>query len=210
MENKLKSRFEEIAKDNEWGSQESVSGTGSELKNTQVLIQELEYLCAKYDIKSILDIPCGDYNWMKEVTNWFTANDISYLGCDIVDSVVETNKKLYPNVNFQVGDIIKDKLPKVDLIFVRDCIGHLSNDNIFKALENIRMSGSKYLLVTSFTKYNHNPSIKDGEWKPINLMILPFLLRPIYLINENCQEVYPFYNDKCMILIDLNNMYGKY
>ena len=35
------------------------------------------------------------------------------------------------------------------------------------------------------------------------LLYLPFFLNPIYLINEDCQEGYPNYNDKCMLLFDL-------
>ena len=103
----------------------------------------------------------------------------------------------------------KDILPKVDLIFVRDTLGHFSDDNIRKAFTNIQASGSKYLLATTFTKWSHNPSIQDGQWKCINLMIIPYFLKPIYLINEDCHEGYPNYNDKCMILVDLASMYSR-
>ena len=93
----------------------------------------------------------------------------------------------------------------VDLIFVRDCLGHLNNENVLKAIENMKNSGSKFLLATSFTKYNFNNDIENGGWKCINLMISPFYLIPIYLINENCKEGYPNYTDKCMILFKLND-----
>jgi hypothetical protein len=92
------------------------------------------------------------------------------------------------------------------LILTRDLFGHFSDENIFSALKNIKLSGSKYLLATSFTKWSNNPNIKDGGWKCINLMISPYYLKPIYLINENCMEGYPNYNDKCMLLFDLNNL----
>jgi hypothetical protein len=75
---------------------------------------------------------------------------------------------------------------------------------VLRAIRNCQESGSKYLLATSFTKWNSNPDILDGGWKCINLMIEPFQLNPIYLINEDCQEGYPHYNDKCMILFQLN------
>jgi hypothetical protein len=198
----LTETFIEIYTKNGWGSQESLSGSGSELKNTVELRKELSILLLKYEIKSILDIPCGDFNWMKEVD----LDGIKYQGADIVESLIDHNKLQYPKVNFTVMDITKDTLPNVDLVLTRDLFGHLSDDNIFSALKNIKLSGSKYLLATSFTKWSNNPNIIDGGWKCINLMIKPYYLKPIYLINENCMEGYPNYNDKCMLLFDLNNL----
>ena len=61
----VKETFTEIYTENLWASAESKSGTGSELRNTEVLRQELSVLLKKYKIQSMLDIPCGDFNWMK-------------------------------------------------------------------------------------------------------------------------------------------------
>ena len=196
----VKEKFTEIYEKNLWCSPESVSGGGSEMQNTKVIRRELPVLIQKFGIQSILDIPCGDWNWMKDVD----LCGASYIGADIVEPLIGLNKANYTNVDFRVLDLINDPLPKVDLIFVRDCLGHLSNDNVSLALRNCQESGSKYLLATSFTKWDMNPDIEDGGWKCINLMIPPFQLNPIYLINEDCQEGYPHYNDKCMILFKLN------
>jgi len=196
----LSETFTEIYEKNLWSSTESVSGGGSEMQNTKVIRRELPVLIQKFGIQSILDIPCGDWNWMKSVD----LCGASYIGADIVEPLIGLNKANHQNVDFRVLDITKDELPKVDLIFTRDCLGHLSNDNVLKAIRNCQESGAKYLLATSFTKFNHNNDITDGGWKCINLMIDPFFLNPIYLINEDCKEGYPHYNDKCMILIQLN------
>jgi hypothetical protein len=198
-ETKLQTVFNEIYKENLWASAESKSGAGSQLDNTVTIRAELPYIFNKFNIKSILDIPCGDFNWMQHVD----LSEITYIGADIVNEAVEANKLKY-NKDFRNLDITKDDLPKSDLIFVRDCLGHLSNENVAKAIENVRRSGSTYLLATSFTKYTTNTDIQDGGWKCINLMVEPFTLNPIYLVNEDCQEGYPNYNDKCMILFKLN------
>ncbi len=197
----VKEKFTEIYENNLWCSPESVSGGGSEMQNTKVIRKELPVLIQKFNIESILDIPCGDYNWIKNVD----LGNVSYIGADIVEPLVKRNKELYNNIDFRLLDLTKDILPKVDLIFVRDCLGHLSNDNVLLAIKNCKESGSKYLLATSFTKWDFNPDIEDGGWKCINLMISPFNLNPIYLINEDCQEGFPHYNDKCMILFQLNS-----
>ena len=199
MQSNVKEVFSTIYDKNLWSSAESRSGSGSEMKATYKIREELPVLINKFNIKSMLDIPCGDFNWMKSVD----LGDVQYIGADIVDSAIIANKEKY-NKDFRVLDITSDELPKVDLVFVRDCLGHLSNQNVLRAIENVKKSGSTYMLATSFTRWNMNPDIQDGGWKCINLMIDPFFLNPIYLINEDCQEGYPHYNDKCMILFKLN------
>lgn len=189
--------FDKIYKQNLWTSGESRSGSGSEIKNTEALRKELSIMLKKYEIKSMLDIPCGDYNWMKEMD----LTGIDYIGADIVPDLIARNKNSYPDIDFKVMNLIEDELPAVDLIFVRDCLGHLSNTNVIKALENIKRSGAKYMCATTFCKFNFNTEIIDGGWKCINLMIEPFYLTPIYLINEHCKEGFPHYIDKSMILV---------
>jgi hypothetical protein len=54
-------------------------------------------------------------------------------------------------------------LPIADLVFVRDCLGHLSDANVLKVVKNIQESGSKYLLATSFTSKHINHPIQDGQ-----------------------------------------------
>ena len=197
---KLEETFTEIYEKNLWNSAESVSGMGSELKYAATISKELPVLLQKYNIQSILDIPCGDWNWIKNVD----ICGASYIGADIVKPLIEENKTKYPGVDFRALDLTSDDLHKVDLVFVRDCLGHLTNENVKKALDNIKRSGSKYLLATSFTRWDKNTDILDGGWKTINLLLEPFALKPIYLINEEFDVSYPYYNDKCMILFPVN------
>ena len=196
----LKETFTDIYNKNTWESAESVSGMGSEFKATQMIRNELPVIFKKFHIDSMLDIPCGDFNWMRYVNK----SGVNYIGADIVEPLIEKNKEQYPDVDFRVLDLTSSDLPKVDLIFVRDCLGHLSNNNVITAIDNMKRSGSKYLLSTSFTKIVHNNDIENGFWKPINLLVEPFNLIPIYLVNENCVESYPQFIDKSMILFKLN------
>jgi SAM-dependent methyltransferase len=192
--------FTEIYEKNLWASEESKSGSGSEIRNTEAIRRELPILLKKFNIQTMLDIPCGDFNWMSAMP----FGNLQYIGGDIVEKLIDNNSRRYSRLDFRVLDIITSELPKVDLVFVRDCFGHLSNENVLKALDNVAKSGSTYLLATSFTKWDKNPDIMDGGWKCINLMIPPFSLTPIYLINEECKEGFPHYTDKCMVLFKLN------
>ena len=168
--------FSSYYKNNTWQGKESKSGPGSDYDNAQFIIKELPFIFEKYSIKSMLDIPCGDFNWIKMIN----LDSITYHGADIVDDLIEENKQRYKsqNIKFSVLDIINDKLPKVDLVFVRDCFVHLNNEDIKKSLINIKNSGSKYLLSTTFT-WNHLPTnhdIKNGDWRRVNLENKPFSL----------------------------------
>jgi len=199
----LKKIFTEIYESNSWTSSESRSGLGSELLSTETIRKELPEVFKKFNIKSVLDIPCGDFNWMNNVD----LKEVHYIGADIVENMIEDNKNNFKDYEFKVLDITEDDLPEVDLIFARDILGHFDYENIEKTIKNIISSGSKYLLTTSFTKWEYNIDIKNGDWRPINLMLKPFLFKPIYLINENCFEGDFQYNDKCLILFDLNKLY---
>ncbi len=187
--------FEKIYDSNFWGSSESKSGPGSQIKSTESVRKSLPKLIEKYDIKSILDSPCGDYNWMKTVDK----KDAKYIGGDIVPKIIKENNKKYKNENtsFEVVDITSSNIPKVDLIICRDCLQHLSQENVKKALKNFKDSGSKYLLVTNYPWTLENYDIKDGDFSTLNLCQKPFGLpsKPLEKIKEtsisgNCVDKY--------------------
>ena len=106
---KQKNIFEKIYKTNYWGSSESISGPGSDLNNTLNIRYELPKIILKYKIQKVLDIPCGDFNWMKKI---LSKLDIDYLGCDIVNELIDKNIKLYSSekIKFAKLNLIKDKL----------------------------------------------------------------------------------------------------
>ena len=140
------------------------------MDSTETLRTELPFVFSKYEIKSILHIPCGNFSWMNEVD----LNDIEYTGADTSDALIESNKEMYPDYNFKKLNIVSDDLPKVDLILARDVLGHLTNENVHAALDNINKSGSKYLLTTTLTGWDFNSApTEDGGWRPINLLIKP-------------------------------------
>lgn len=200
----LEELFKKYYEKNYWRNDESVSGGGSTVEKTKVLREKLESLFSKYEIKSILDVPCGDFNWMRYVN----LNNIDYMGGDIVPEMVENNNVKYKKekVNFKKIDITKDELAKVDLIFVRDCFVHLSYENIFKALDQIKKSGSKYLLSTSFIKWPRNFDVSNGMWRPINLEKAPFNLNNPIERTEEESEKDNHYSDKSLCMYSIDDM----
>lgn len=189
----MKDIFTKIYQDNEWKSDESVSGQGSTLDATELIRRELPKLFAKFHVKSLLDIPCGDLNWISKMP----LEGIEYIGADIVPEIIHANKQRGPN--FYVLDITKDRLPKVDLILVRDLFGHFSNADLNAAIKNVKASGAKYLLATTFPSMFNTVQIKTGQWRAVNLDYYCGLPPAIEIINEGNQ----MFKDKCLGLWQL-------
>lgn len=177
--------FTKIFETNFWNGNESKSGEGSDYKNTVHIIRELPLIFEKYNIKSILDIPCGDFNWFQHIN----LKDISYIGGDIVKNVVDINNAKFQSDarKFYHLDLIESKLPTVDLILCRDCLFHLPNQKIKKSINNIVSSNSKYLLTTThnWRGVESNNDINFGEWRRLNLQESPFnFSNPVDMIFE--------------------------
>ena len=94
--------FQNIYRDNHWHDGESVSGPGSTLQTTSSIRAVIPNIVAKYEIKTFLDIPCGDFNWMKQLY----LKDVKYIGMDIVPELVQKNAEMYSDTDrsFDFGD----------------------------------------------------------------------------------------------------------
>ncbi len=177
-------RFSQIYRQNLWSSAESRSGTGSTLEYTKNIQKELSNLFLRHKISSVLDAPCGDFNWMSEVIQ--NHPDISYTGADIVGELILDNQKKYAskNISFRTLDITSGDLPSADLMIVRDCLIHLSFNDIYSFLRNFCESDIKLLLVGTHdsTAPLVNRPISTGEHRYVSLFESPvnFENDPIY------------------------------
>ena len=180
--------FQRIFHENRWGNCDSVSGEGSNLERTRVIRSALPALVARHGVGSILDAPCGDCFWMKEVA----LEGVTYIGADIVPELIARDTELYASVTrrFIFCDLVDDALPRADLILCRDCLVHLSYDETRRAIDNFRRSGATWLLTTTFSGPRENGDIQTGDWRPINLERAPYNFPPaVELINEESDEV---------------------
>jgi hypothetical protein len=179
--------FSRIYASNTWEGKDSISGPGSDADQTKVVVDELPKLLANFDVRTMLDIPCGDFHWMQSVR----LEGLDYIGADIVGELIEKNVQRYQSdsIHFCKLNLIRDRLPTVDLILCRDCLVHLSFKDLWSALRNICDSGSIYLLATTFTERTENKDITTGHWRRINLQVAPFMLPPpLAILNEQCTE----------------------
>lgn len=145
---------------------ESLSGQSSTLLSTYYLRENLKKIFKDKNIKSISDCPCGDWNWMRTVK----LNGIEYTGYDILPEIIILNEQIFPEYDFIIFDALEDILPKTDLIISKDFMTHLNDDLIYKALENFKKSGSRYLLATSYTTESPElPISGNWGWRQINM-----------------------------------------
>lgn len=177
--------FSEIYHDNKWEDRETLSGPGSNLEQTREIRSLFPEFIKELNVKSLLDVPCGDFFWMKMI-----ELDVEYIGGDIVPDLIEKNQTQYGSSHhrFIRLNLIQDPLPRSDLILCRDCLVHLSFSHIFDSLKNIKASGSKYILTTTFINRERNEDIPtSSKWRPLNLQKPPFNFPlPVSLIDEKC------------------------
>ena len=182
----LKKIFTNIFNTNHWNSTESVSSPGSEKIQTEKIRRELPNLISKFNIKTIIDAPCGDFNWMNMLN--IDKYIEQYCGIDIVDDLIINNNKKYSNnkIKFLCKNLINYKVNKADLILCRECLVHISLNDIKLIINNFISSGSKYLLLTNYSNITFNKDACEGHWRPLNFMLEPFNFpKPIYIIDEN-------------------------
>ncbi len=163
--------FREVYRVNAWGSAESKSGVGSTLAYTERLRQELPGFLRARGVRSLVDLPCGDFNWMRHVD----LRGIEYLGLDVVPELIEANQRAYGGAgkNFRVCDGLRESPPRVDLIFCRDLLIHFSYADALRLLRGFQSSGSEWLLTTSY-RGRTNRNEPTGGFYRINLEAKPF------------------------------------
>lgn len=172
-----KERFTEIYRRRLWSEEGSASGPGSSLSSTANLRRCLPTLFEEFGIKRVLDAPCGDFAWMRHVTDGLP--NLDYIGADIVEPLIEDNEKRFgrAGVRFVCLDITEDPLPAADLWLCRDCFCHLSLEDITKALQRFADSKIPYILTSTWPQQKKdlaNTQIATGDFRPVNLLIPPF------------------------------------
>lgn len=153
------------------------SGAGSNLPVTVPCIGYLRYLMECHDVRTVVDIACGDWRFTCHLD--FTGRD--YIDYDVVPSVVESNRAASgaPNIRFEQGDAARmEQLPTVDLVVCKDVLQQLSNAIVARVLE--KCSAARLGL---FTNDYHplNADCQDGDTRPLDVTRAPFALpaRPV-------------------------------
>lgn len=194
---------------NGWGDEESRSGPGSSMEQTEAIRTRLPDMLSTFGITTLFDAACGDFNWMQHVN----APSLKlYIGVDIVPDVIQENIKKYATQKraFLMLDITCDKLPQLDknsAIICRDCLTHLTFDDIKKTFQNFKKTGARYLMISTYPNRTINLDINTASmvhllrYRPLNFQIAPFNFPPpLFIINEGNTEGDGYISDKSLAL----------
>ena len=179
--------FERIAMTNAWGNPESISGAGSTVSVNRFRVQCIKKFIKEYGIKQIYDIPCGDANWQHTLL----SENLQYYGSDISEHALakakEKNKMYSSNMHFlkpinlihKIPNIIGKDVDKDNALFLsKEVVQHLSLKDGVSMLNNIRLSGARYIAVTNHDRrlfnVKENRDIKSGSFYPNNVFLPPF------------------------------------
>ncbi len=174
----LNEQFDYIYKHDIW---KGGSGDGSFAQNTVAYRRKLSQIIKQKDIKTIVDIGCGDWQIMSLVD---IPENKNYTGYDVANFVIEKNKSQYTkeNVFFKLYDGDFSKVESADLCIIKDVLQHLDNSRILSFIEH--MSKFRYVLITNCVENRKelahqgiNQEIQAGGWRPLDLTQYPFNLK---------------------------------
>lgn len=166
--------FTKIYREKSWGPHD---GEGSLPENTKLYRQFLKDFMSENQIRSVVDIGCG--NWLSsKLIDWSTIN---YTGYDIVKSVIEDNNKKYstPTIKFIHGDATQLDLPSADLLICKDVFSHLPNKDIVSILSQMpKFKNCLFVDDVDPTSLNAtNSDLPCGKHRYIDLKAPPFMLK---------------------------------
>lgn len=160
--------FSDIYRNEKWSKlpgEKFGSGSGSHLEKVIApYINLLLQIVQCNNIRSIVDIGCGDFWIMRQVFSALEKNNYAYFysGVDVVEELINYNAANFgkQNVKFYCCDFAQDDFKIAgELIIIRQVLQHLSNADIKKILQ--KTAAFKFVLVTE--------SIYDGADKIYNV-----------------------------------------
>lgn len=197
----------------------SASGGGSELGHaSETSLKIIKDVIAKYNVTSMVDIPCGDANWIFD--SFETDSLPLYVGLDIVRPVIEVNKQRFAhhkNKQFLFWDAISCTLPKFqngtrvdehqpfDLVHVRDVIQHMNPRQGVQYFCNVFKSEAKILITTTFPGGFNRPNVREGGAYKNDLEAEPFSFPK----SGSCTPTHPGHESDNTCVYDLSEAWVK-
>ncbi|WP_431210407.1 class I SAM-dependent methyltransferase [Puia sp. P3] len=139
------------------------SGSGSYNRSSAEYIRLVTDYIRAHNITTITDIGCGDFNIGRQICEQNPS--LSYNGIDVVPSLIQYNNDTFASekIHFFCLDTLHQKIPRADLLLIRQVLQHLSNTDIITLTSNC-FPGFPHILITE-----HQP-------------------KPQYLIRENIEK----------------------
>lgn len=167
--------FTKIAEDRLWGCEETPSGPGSSAASTAAIVEALPGWFRDYQIHSVSDLGCGDFNWMKAVD----LGGMSYDGYDVVRDLVEQAASTYGRhgIRFHHADILNVALPRSDLFICKDVLIHFPTPMAIELIQRINAAGASFFAANTYPGFpNETRNLDVGQFQCLDLEAPPFCL----------------------------------
>jgi len=192
--------FTSIYENKIWGNNDNPeyngsSGEGSGVDvNKDTYVPFLKNFIVENNIKSVVDLGCGDFRCGKLI---YDDLDVSYTGYDAYAKVVEYNASQHskPKYSFHHLDFCKNvsKIQSADMCILKDVIQHWSLIDIYNFLDYLTMTNKKFkyiLICNCCDQRRNNTEITNGDFRPLCHKFLPLKrYNPIHLYNYHTKEV---------------------
>jgi len=191
--------FTNIYENRSWGGNVSnefsgTSGSGSSVEyNNKVYIPFLKKYITDNNIKTVVDLGCGDFRCGSVI---YDSLDIIYNGYHAYNKVIEVHKKNHVSAKYnfthldffnQCGGIVAG-----DLCILKDVLQHWSLANIYTFMDYL-VASKKFkhiLLINCSYQDKDDTDIPDGGIRPLSCEFLPLKkYKPIKLCNYNTKEI---------------------
>jgi hypothetical protein len=153
--------FSRIYQEDRWSGG---SGPGSRPDFCRPVAAFLEGFIRERRIRSLVDIGCGDLQWMPEVVR---RTGVTYTGLDVVPALIERHRAAWPAHRFELLDATAGFAgwPEADLYWAKDVLQHWPDETIEAFLDGFFAArpGAR-LLVANCTGQGPGDRRLDDQW----------------------------------------------
>jgi hypothetical protein len=191
--------FTKIYETNAWGNNGNAeysgsSGDGSRIDyNKDTYVPFLKKFITDHNIKTIVDLGCGDFQCGKLI---YDDLDVSYTGYDAYKKIIEYNSAqcALPKYTFNHLDFCnnKESIRFGDLCILKDVIQHWSLANIYTFLDYlVEYRKFKYILICNCSYQRQGEvDIPNGLFRTLSCDDMPLKkYNPVKLYNYETKEV---------------------
>jgi len=173
----------------------NLSGPGSSINlNKDTYIPFLKNFIVKNNIKTIVDLGCGDFVCGKLIYD--DIENIEYFGYDTYETIIKEHNETYKDTKYTFNylDIFnkKEEIKDADLCILKDVLQHWPLNDIYVFLEYLCDNFKfKYILICNCCfQEKHNTDIPIGEFRPLSCDYFPLKrYKPKKLYKYSTKEV---------------------
>lgn len=171
-----------------WGASNFGSGPGSTVEHTKEYVKLINQILQEPSpIKRIVDIGCGDWEFMQHVN--LTGKE--YIGIDVSKLIVDRNTQKFskPNVSFLNLNPVFDDIPDGDIFFMKDVLQHLPDNHVDTILKKLIKKKGWALITNDGTRENTPKQISTGRHRNLNVLLPPFNFPGVTVLRFHKKQV---------------------